>query len=72
MTNIHMYSIDVLTLAVMAKTNMSRSEASDAAEMLEVFFKKCSNTLKENYYWTIDDLLALVEIILTELPESLL
>lgn len=72
MANIRMNSIDVLTLAVMAKTSASRSEARDAAEMLEVFFRKCSNPLKENYYWTIDDLLALVEIILTELPESLL
>lgn len=71
MAGIHMNSIDALTLAVMAKTGESRFEARNIAEMLEVFFKKCSNPLKENYYWTVDDLMALVEIISTEIPESL-
>ena len=71
MAGIHMNSIDALTLAVMAKTGKSPLEARETAEMLEVFFKKCSNQLTENYYWTVDDLMALVEIILTEIPESL-
>lgn len=71
MAGIRMNSIDALTLAVMAKTGKSPLEARETAEMLEVFFKKCSNQLTENYYWTVHDLMALVEIVFTEMPKSL-
>lgn len=71
MAGIRMNSIDALTLAVMARTGESRFEARNTAEMLEVFFKQCSDPLRENYYWSLHDLMALVEIVLTEVPESL-
>ena len=62
MAVIRMNSRDALVLAAMAKMGgVPRYAAADAADMVEVFFEHCSETLKSNYVWTIDDLLALLD-----------
>ena len=71
MASIHMNSRDALTLAAMAKTGEPEHKCRDMADMVEVFFDKCSTTLKENYYWTHTDLMALIDIVLTEYPPSM-
>lgn len=68
MAVIKINSRDALILATMAKMGTPRYEAADAADMAEVFFDNCSETLKSNYVWTVDDLLALLGPIFGSIP----
>lgn len=69
MAVIKMNSRDALVLATMAKmSGVLRYEAADAADMVEVFFEHCSETLKNNYVWTTEDLLALLGPIFESIP----
>lgn len=68
MAEIRMNSKDALVLAAMAKIGASEYECWEIADMVEVFFKKCSTSLTENYYWRHTDLMALIDIVLTEYP----
>jgi hypothetical protein len=64
--SIQMNAIHALTLVVMAKTGKPQYESKKIAQKIEVFFKKCGKELRENYYWTDTDLMALVDIVLQE------
>lgn len=68
MAIIRINSRDALVLAAMAKTGAPRYEAADAADIAEVFFESCSETLKNNYVWTTEDLLALLGPIFESIP----
>lgn len=68
MAAIRINSRDALVLAAMAKTGAPRHECAGDANMVDVFFDHCSETLKNNYVWTVDDLLALLDPIFESVP----
>lgn len=68
MAVIKINSRDALVLAAMAKTGAPRHECVSDAYMVDVFFDHCSETLKNNYVWTVDDLLALLDPIFESVP----
>lgn len=63
MAGIRMNSIHALTLAAIAQAERPICEARALAKKADKFFDSCDKHLKENCYWTDNDLIALINLV---------